>query len=274
MSQIILADASGDTSANLADKLATKAAEQEAAKVELLKRLPIVEGRRYFVVGDLHGCYDAFMRLVDAAGVDKSKDIVLCTGDLIDRGPDSVKCIGLLNEPWFMSVAGNHEQMLMMAVIDPNFDWSWWDANGGGWAREFKDTPMLLSLAEKVGNLPLAIVVGEGEERFNVIHAEFYGSDAALEDTLENPHPSMGIPLSITWGRELMEGKVDPSCHEDLSLTFVGHNITQQVGKIGQHVYIDTGSFIAERRNDHSTYGITMIEPKTAQIWRSTPKPE
>lgn len=270
MSQIIIADATGDTAASTVAALADKAAQQEAANFTFLERINIEPGRRYFVVGDLHGCYDAFMRLVDAAGVDKSKDIVLCTGDLIDRGPDSRKCIGLLNEPWFKSVAGNHEQMLMDAATNEHFDWSWWESNGGGWAKGLPEEE-LLTLAARVASLPLAIVVGEGEARFNVIHAEFYGSDAALEDVLENPSPGHGIPLSLSWGRDMFDGKVDPSCHEDLSLTFVGHNITQQVGKIGQHVYIDTGSFIAEKRNDHSTYGITMIEPKTAQIWRSQP---
>ncbi|MGL9724118.1 metallophosphoesterase [Sodalis sp. (in: enterobacteria)] len=32
-------------------------------------------------------------------------------GDLIDRGPQSEACLPLLENPWFRSVRGNHEQM-------------------------------------------------------------------------------------------------------------------------------------------------------------------
>jgi serine/threonine protein phosphatase 1 len=254
-----------------ASELASAAAAVESGKpISLIKRIPIEPGRRYFVVGDLHGCYDMLMALLETADVNLARDIVICTGDLGDRGPDSAKCIGLIKEKWFESVAGNHEEMLMGAVTAPNFDWQWWSANGGTWATMVTEEG-LAELAALVSTLPLAIVVGEGEQRFNVIHGEFYGSDAALEDVLENIRPDSPVPLSLTWGRDMLKGVIDPAVQENLSLTFCGHNIVEQVGKIGNQVYIDTGAFIAARRTEPSPYGLTMVEPLTGNYWRHSP---
>jgi serine/threonine protein phosphatase 1 len=35
---------------------------------------------------------------------DPYKDLLICVGDLIDRGPDSLQCLQLLKRPWFKTV--------------------------------------------------------------------------------------------------------------------------------------------------------------------------
>lgn len=239
-----------------------------AAPLTLLMRYPANTKGRDFVCGDLHGCRAMFDALLIRMGFDKEVDRMFCTGDLGDRGPDSLGCYALLDEPWFHSVAGNHEEMLLRAATEPNFDWQWWVANGGLWATKLEKA-QLLELADKVSNMPLAIVVGDGAGRFNVIHGEFYGPDEALEDVLENIDTQSPVPLSLTWGRDMAEGKVDPACQEGLSLTFSGHTVVENVSRMGNQIYIDTGAYKAERRGDHSTYALTAIEPKTATVWRS-----
>lgn len=241
-----------------------------AEKLNLLQRFEANAVGRDFVVGDLHGCRAAFDRMLIEIGFDPAVDRMFAVGDLGDRGPDSPGCFALLKNPWFKSVAGNHEQMLLSAATEEEFNWEWWTANGGAWAKELTGVE-LFELAALVAELPLAIVVGEGADRFNVIHGEFYGPDEALEDVLENIDTSHGVPLSLTWGREMFDGNVDPACQEGLSLTFCGHTVTKQVGRIGNQVYLDTGSYMAEQRQDHSVYALTIIEPKTARIWRSKP---
>lgn len=52
-------------------------------------RLPSNTKGRDLVIGDIHGHYDDFRRLLDEAEFNPSIDRVLCTGDLVDRGPDS-----------------------------------------------------------------------------------------------------------------------------------------------------------------------------------------
>ena len=43
---------------------------------------------RHIVIGDIHGCYEELLELLDRTGV-TDEDIVVSVGDLVDRGPDS-----------------------------------------------------------------------------------------------------------------------------------------------------------------------------------------
>ncbi len=60
-------------------------------------------------------------------------------GDLIDRGPNSMECLRLIKEPWFFSVLGNHEDM-MLDVISNEFKHgvAQWINNGGDWGEDFR----------------------------------------------------------------------------------------------------------------------------------------
>jgi len=79
---------------------------------------------RDFVVGDIHGHIDLFHEELSREGFDPIKDRVFSVGDLIDRGPDSLACLDLLNEPWFHAVRGNHEQMMIEWATGEGFpDW-------------------------------------------------------------------------------------------------------------------------------------------------------
>lgn len=71
-----------------------------------------VEGRD-FIVGDIHGCYNEFKRLLDYVKFDPLRDRVFSTGDLLDRGPSPYECLNLLKKPWFHAVLGNHEDILL-----------------------------------------------------------------------------------------------------------------------------------------------------------------
>lgn len=70
------------------------------------------EGRD-FVVGDMHGCYNELQKLMNYIKFDPAKDRMFSTGDLIDRGPQSLACLGLLEKPWFYPGLGNHEDIFL-----------------------------------------------------------------------------------------------------------------------------------------------------------------
>ena len=62
--------------------------------------------KRTIVVGDLHGCHDEAVELLDRLAV-TSNDRVIFTGDLIDRGPQRRECVELAMR--HECILGNHE---------------------------------------------------------------------------------------------------------------------------------------------------------------------
>src|ERR1700694_586526 len=67
---------------------------------------------RTIVVGDIHGCYDELMDLLDEADFER-KDRVVSVGDLISKGPKSREVLELfMTDARFSTVIGNHDLAL------------------------------------------------------------------------------------------------------------------------------------------------------------------
>ena len=76
---------------------------------------------RDFVVGDIHGCWSKLTDDLKQLNFNFDTDRLFCTGDLVDRGPESHLALEWLAYPWFHSVRGNHEDMAIgWAECDPN----------------------------------------------------------------------------------------------------------------------------------------------------------
>lgn len=63
--------------------------------------------QRTIVVGDLHGCHDEALDLLDKLAV-TSSDRVIFAGDLVDRGPKPRECVELAMR--HEAILGNHEE--------------------------------------------------------------------------------------------------------------------------------------------------------------------
>lgn len=226
----------------------------------MVKHFEANEKGRDFVVGDIHGCTDKLRAILRQAGFNPETDRVFSVGDLADRGPDSEGAFSYLYEPWFHAARGNHEDILLICV-EQGGDWNWWRQNGGDWAFE-ADSDNLKEYAARIHELPYAITVGDGERRFNVIHAEFFGTDADLDAGNFSQHTAM----QLLWGRSLIGGQVSPDKQAGLSPTFCGHTILKQPGRLGAQIFIDTGAFLASWGK---TGFLTLIEPATGDIWRA-----
>lgn len=203
----------------------------------MVKHFPENDAGRDFVVGDLHGRPDLFYGLLQTVRFDIDIDRVFSVGDLIDRGRDSMGALALLDEPWFFAVRGNHEQMLIDVAANPSSGaWRWWIDNGGLWARGLLPSE-LSEWAARLEALPLAITVGAGDNRFNVLHAEFFGTDANLDAGRFDPRTEE----RLMWGRTRILNDWSGNDDELLSMTYVGHTVVPQMMTIGSHVYLDTG---------------------------------
>jgi bis(5'-nucleosyl)-tetraphosphatase (symmetrical) len=71
-----------------------------------------------FAIGDLQGCYEQFRKLLDLVGFDRTKDRLWLVGDIVNRGPDSLKILRFvkgLTEAVTL-VLGNHDLHLLMVA--------------------------------------------------------------------------------------------------------------------------------------------------------------
>src|SRR6185295_13564667 len=69
-------------------------------------------GTRTIVVGDIHGCYDELMALLEKVGL-RANDRVVSVGDLVAKGPKSREVLQLfMTDARFSTVIGNHDLAL------------------------------------------------------------------------------------------------------------------------------------------------------------------
>ena len=68
---------------------------------------------RTIVIGDIHGCYDELVQLLDKVNL-HSSDRVIAVGDLVVKGPKNIVVLELFrNDSRFSSVLGNHDFALL-----------------------------------------------------------------------------------------------------------------------------------------------------------------
>lgn len=66
-----------------------------------------------YCIADIHGHYDLFCRLMDKIGFSDG-DRLYVMGDIVDKGPDSVKLAKLLfSMPGVYAIVGNHEHVFL-----------------------------------------------------------------------------------------------------------------------------------------------------------------
>ena len=175
-------------------------------------RLPANKTGRDFVLGDLHGTTDLLRALMEHLAFDPEKDRLFSVGDLIDRGEDSPGGLALLLEPWFHAVIGNHEDMMMdyllprarqkypMESSDGNPDHAFLFNGGEAW---FGDYRMSAEVKDRMESLPLLIVVGEGTERFHVVHADL------VRNLLDPVGGTASLPLETAGSAPTGSGVLD-----------------------------------------------------------------
>jgi serine/threonine protein phosphatase 1 len=208
--------------------------------------------KNVFYVGDIHGHYSELMRLLDLHQFNDSTDLLVCSGDLIDRGPESYQCLQLTDKPWFHAVIANHELMAIHSK-QHNYDGpthAQWLSNGGLWfekldtqQREHVDS--LLAKLVTQSRPFIEIDLDDATSRVGIVHA--------------------GIPKGFSWddvrSSELSNDDLHKFIHtrifnldnvnfvfetspKDLDMLIVGHNVinTNMPQCFGKMVFADTGA--------------------------------
>eukprot|EP01130_Rhizamoeba_saxonica_P000561 TRINITY_DN1052_c0_g1_i1.p1 TRINITY_DN1052_c0_g1~~TRINITY_DN1052_c0_g1_i1.p1 ORF type:complete len:280 (-),score=55.13 TRINITY_DN1052_c0_g1_i1:468-1307(-) len=77
------------------------------------KTLDKTDGR-IIIVGDIHGCYEEFILLLQQANFTE-EDTCIVVGDLMNKGPDSLKVIRYCKQqPNILCIKGNHEDYTLL----------------------------------------------------------------------------------------------------------------------------------------------------------------
>lgn len=70
---------------------------------------------RLIVIGDIHGMKSDLERLLSKLDFDSTRDHLVCAGDMISKGPDSIGVLELLMQLGASAVRGNHEDGVLNA---------------------------------------------------------------------------------------------------------------------------------------------------------------
>ena len=199
--------------------------------MNLIKILPEIQGRT-FVVGDLHGCYDALSDELKKVSFDFDNDQLLSVGDLVDRGSQNMRCLRLLHKPWFHAVRGNHDDLVVGGMQGIDAYLNCWMQNGGEWIRALTESDLDElgnHLLPKLQELPYVIKFGN----LTILHAEV---------TLDNINDiDIEDIQMLTWGRSRINSG-DTSIVNGTDYIVVGHTPVSSPICVGNHVYIDTGA--------------------------------
>jgi serine/threonine protein phosphatase 1 len=256
------------------------------SKLTRCKRLPGHAVGRDFVVGDLHGHRGLLEKALEQLAFDTARDRLLSVGDLVNRGPDSLGTLALIEEPWFHAVLGNHELMLLDHLgyyVSRVHAGRTFSRSGGSWVEDAASRhPRLLArLADKLAALPIAIHV-ESDIPFNVMHGDLHpvGSrqDRLFDADTISAHEADLLSTSRgnagTLNRDDLETlafarhevRVSTQPIGRMPITYVGHSPMAQITVHRSYVYIDQRPSVrsAKRSSDSA---LTVLEHHRFACW-------
>ena len=193
---------------------------------------------RQIVIGDVHGHYDGLMQLLEAIAPGE-KDEVYFLGDLIDRGPKSSQVLQFVRQSGYVSLLGNHEQMLLEAFPDgkvsmPSLQ-AWLYSGGQATVASYESAEKLLEELDWIRTFPTHKDLG----KFWLVHAGVHPGLPMNEQTLHE----------FCWIRDPFHSSTQPYFSDKVIVT--GHTITftlpqvtpGQIAKGRGWLGIDTGVY-------------------------------
>jgi serine/threonine protein phosphatase 1 len=153
---------------------------------------------RRIAIGDIHGCFRTFRKIVEEILRPEKEDILFLLGDYIDRGPKSKDVIDYIislreNSYDIRPVMGNHEFMLLRSLEDPEYFrlWTW---NGCAATLEsFGVDPLMTGERESVFRIPdpyvafcRSLPLYEETEGFLMVHAGLPAGAGKPEEDIQS----------------------------------------------------------------------------------------
>ncbi len=196
------------------------------------------------IVGDIHGCYDQLVRLLNKLDFRENEDRLISLGDLMDRGTQSYEVLmylrglkGRMKERCVI-IMGNHEWMAIHGRLNQEIRRMWYQNGGKATVDSFMSHGD--KLERYVGWLRADTSRYYAEERFQCVHA------GVKEEQLgENTE------LTLLWSRAALEENQYRG-----KLTVVGHTPLKDVVHF-------TGDW---KSTEVVPYGVERELPETGMI--------
>lgn len=211
-------------------------------------------GKKVWIVGDIHGYKETFKLLINNLNLN-SGDIIICLGDMVDRGPDSVGVVNLfMRSDNLFSLRGNHEEMLLI-------DWKITNGFGEYSSEGFWSSTIPLLRGQKIDImryihcLPTEVVL----DKFRLVHAGY--SDMPYSISLDQQSDDERL-----WSRDIFTVNYP---FDEVRTIVVGHTIIQNYGIIDDNqvwisdkllrdgrpsaIGIDTGIYLHRDKNPRIT---------------------
>ncbi len=213
---------------------------------------------RDFVVGDIHGMFSVMESLLERINFDPEKDRVFSVGDLIDRGPESYRVLEFLDQPWFFSIKGNHEKMLIEAKHLKTTYRSWIENNGGQW-WETIDEDTQHNIRQRLNQLAVLFEIQTNSGKVGIAHADI-PLHMPWDEIVQKVHHDAEIRDYMAWSRnriKYIKLTGETSAVEGVDLIVLGHTPVKDPLHIANLYFIDTG---ASSFNDEKLGRLTLLQ--------------
>ena len=222
-----------------------------------VKYLEVDDDVNVFVVGDIHGEFTQLHTKLKEIGFNFQQDLLIAVGDLVDRGQENEKCIGLLNESWFTSIKGNHEDFCYKGMMDDHIKfYHRMTNNGGEWFYKLPEDIMEY-IGRRVNQLPVLLEVKYRNKKFGFVHADVPVEDwELLKEMLEQGDSidDRTIEDYCLWSRGIIDKYLNYGYEPTIAQVdnvFLGHTVLPKVTQVGNCTFLDTGGVFKKFDNGY-----------------------
>ena len=198
-------------------------------------------GGRDWVIGDVHGCFRTLRDALLDIDFEYETDRLFSVGDLIDRGPNSIKAVDWLESGRLSAVVmGNHEAEMVKLmqtgnVLSPTKAYQQWMRNIPR-QEVYRWYNALMAL-------PLAVTVETPTGRVGIVHCSTW-RDSWSETLSALAQRNMAAINMVLLGIDDQEKRAGPTGNEveGIDRVFAGHDPRKHVEGRANTWSIDTGA--------------------------------
>ena len=183
-----------------------------------------------YVIGDIHGEIEALKRIISKIDYEPAEDKLIFLGDYIDRGSSAYevyKYIKKIDNAKNIFLRGNHEEMMIDAVLNDGNRQLWYHNGGQKTEMSFPNSSKLKEAAQFFNNLPYY----HSNENYIFVHAGLKPDKMLKEQTKHD----------LVWIRYEFLGAKAEDFKEKRTIV-AGHTPVGEVEFKDNKILLDTGA--------------------------------